>query len=1584
MKFSVLISSFALLTLSAFAQPYGLASRPDFTEYNNNQLPPNAAPVSGDWSTVVAYPNLTFLNPMGVLPMPGTSKLLVWGREGYVWSFDDTPDVATKKLILDLHTVCQGWDDQGLLALAFHPDFTTNHYVYLWFNRVLPGDTPAGDMNNRPAWRTQLQRLARFTYNPTTGVLDPASEYVLIDQKDHSPWHNGGGMFFHPTDGFLYLTNGNDANGGNDQTITNGLFGGIIRIDVDKRGGSVSHAPTKRGFEEVGANWPNAYFIPNDNPFVGQTDAIEELCALGLRSPHRMTIDPVSKRVFIGDVGEGSFEEVDTIEPGETGLNFQWNVIEGYHGDLPSGSIGANKRPMIDYPHGGDGSAVIGGYIYRGSEFPELVGKYIFGDNISNYIWYLDESTHTANTPASKVLLATLPKGPGPNSGNDYTGLSSFGFNTSNELLMCQLSSLGGKIYKLSRSGPPARQMPLKLSDTGVLSDLANLKPATGFVAYDVNTPLWSDGAHKQRWFAVPTGKTIGYAPSGEWTFPNGSVFVKHFDLPTDARDSSILHRLETRVLVRDDTGYVYGGSYKWRADNSDADLVLDAVTEDISVVDASGNAGKQPWFFPGRQDCTTCHTRAAGGVLGLKTKQSHRDHDFAGTTDNQLRAWNHVGYFSPAIVESTLSTLTKLSPITDTSASVEKRMRSYLDANCSHCHRPAGVHALWDARIDTPLDDTGIVNGLVGDNLGVDGAHVITPQDLAKSIMHKRLSTATETYKMPPVAKNKVDADAVALLESWIAEVTAPPVKPLPKPWLHADIGSVNLAGGASFVAGNFTLQGSGDDIWNGADGMHFVYQDMSGDGTMIARNLAQSRTDGWAKAGVMIRESLAPDSKHAFTAMTPDNGIAFQGRDATGGDSYYDGSADSTKSSWLRIQRVGKVFISSASPDGSTWTEINRHTIVMGTKVKVGLAITSHNNGALGSAGFENVYFIPNGSFVIKDQPQSQFGRVGRPVSFAASVLGGLPKSQWRHNNVSIANATNLSYTIASPTVAHGGTYNVLVGGKVLSGSATLAIVGDAMGNTNIVNKGTATLTVPSGGSGISFEWSKNGNALGSNSKVSGSMTNKLVIKNFSSDDEGDYLCVASALGSTEQLGPYHLHLLKVPTITNSAPVEGIVSGSFEWQLTSDEPATTFIVSRLPGGLSYDAKTNRIYGTPTVSGTFSVTLTPTNAAGKGASQTFTLKIRDFPSQLVGGFAGLVDRHPGVNDDLGGSLALTVTSTGILTGRLYSAATSYPLNGSLLTTTNADPIYSISIARGNLAPLTLALSFSRTDAVVTGTLSVGSVKTPVNARHVVRVPPGTPNQSFTMNAVLRIDAGDIGNPAKPQGTSWLRLTPTVFNGRTSVTGTGKLSDGTPLSFAGIYLDNSSFVLRSVLYSGKGSVQGTPSLDSLASFVYPPTMRLGGKLDWKKIAPISVTDHGYANVAQLLTVTGVRYRQPQSDTTILGNADTLDNAMITFSEGGIGNAAQAANVSQTFHLTTASRAIFAAGPTNPCAVSMAIDASKGVFTGSFKLKDGVTLRTVSYEGIFVGSFGQGFFTLPQLPLGPTSPVLSGKVEIKTP
>ena len=323
---SLLASLWLALTLTASAAPYGLETRPAFAAYNGGTLPTNAALVAGTWSTVEAYPNLTFINPLGVLPMPGTNQMVVWEREGRIWGFSDDQAISTKTLLLDLHNQCQGWDDEGLLGLAFHPNFANNHYVYVWYNWVAPG-TVKGDMNTRPPNSTSThQRLARFTYDPVAGVLIRSSEYVLIDQIDHNTWHNGGGMFFHPTTGFLYLTNGNDADGNNDQRIDHGFFGCLLRIDVDKQGGNVSHPPTQRAFEEVGPNWPTAYYVPNDNPFVGQAGALEEIYALGLRSPHRATVDPATQRIFIGDVGEGNWEEIDTIEPGDpAGFNFQWS-----------------------------------------------------------------------------------------------------------------------------------------------------------------------------------------------------------------------------------------------------------------------------------------------------------------------------------------------------------------------------------------------------------------------------------------------------------------------------------------------------------------------------------------------------------------------------------------------------------------------------------------------------------------------------------------------------------------------------------------------------------------------------------------------------------------------------------------------------------------------------------------------------------------------------------------------------------------------------------------------------------------------------------------------------------------------------------------------------------------------------------------------------------------------------------------------------------------------------------------------------------------------------------------------------------
>ncbi|MCX6854672.1 MAG: PQQ-dependent sugar dehydrogenase [Verrucomicrobia bacterium] len=1169
----------ALFPAIVQAQTYGIATRPSFTAFNGGTLPANLPTFSGSWSAVPAFPNLTFQNSMGIHEMPGqpanARKLVVYEREGKLWSIPrPSPSNAVapftaaelnnthKTLLIDLTNQCQGWDDSGFLSMAFHPNFATNGFVYIYYSYTTPGSV-IGSATVRPNSFTtpHKDRLARFTFNFTTGVFDPASEQVLINLSSSTLWHAGGGMFFHPTTGFLHLTLGDDVAGDTQQQITNNFRSSIIRIDVDKIGGSVSHPIPKQPMTPAGSSTAN-YYIPNDNPFVGVANAMEEIFCLGLRSPHSMNFDTQSGRAFIGDVGEGTKEEISVVEAGESGLNFQWNRIEGLNGDLTQPYIGINKRPIIDYGRS-DGTAVIGGRVYRAAEFDaDLGGRFIFGDNVSRNIWYLDETT----APKSKVFLCTLPLGNGVNTGGDYRGLCFFGTDNDHEFYICQLGTTTAQIYKLQRGGAPAPVMPATLSATGLLSDVPNVVPSASFLPMEVNSPLWSDNAHKSRWFAIPTGQTIGFNPTGNHTFPQGSVWLKHFELPTDDNNPAIRKKLETRVLVRDDLGGVYGVTYRWRPDGSDADMVNSSETEDVtingtseigptltstdigtqvfdqtttnigtgyqvgvragdlwtnrdhfrglhaqktgdfdarvrieSMAGAQGSYAKagimarsstaadsphvfamvfpnnavrnnnngghelqyrstaagasaavypqlphprvsypqtwlrlkregntfihywsdngttwkeygrrtqtmpatielglattsnntstgitaryhlnlqrtQTWFYPGRADCLQCHRQGSGLVLGQTTAQTNKLYEFAaalnGTsapvTDNQLRAWNHIGLFSPAITEATIPNMLKAVPLTDTSASAEQRMRSYIDMNCSHCHQSTGggVHAFWDGRFELTLAQTGIVNGHVGNALGLTNLpKVIAPQSIERSIMHVRMGTATAEHKMPPVAKSLVDQQAMAVLEQWINEVTQPPGDPLPTPWVGGDIGSVTVAGSSTTFNSTFILSSNGTGIGGTADSTQAAsYQLISGDGELVAQ---VSSLDA-GMTGVMVRETLNPNSKQGSTLLSKVGASTFSRRLTTGGTTVTTAGSTTAGSTaalprWVKIRRRGPYIESYVSPNGSTWSLIGTDQIAMATSVYFCLVHSSNAATTTGNVTFDNVAVTP-----------------------------------------------------------------------------------------------------------------------------------------------------------------------------------------------------------------------------------------------------------------------------------------------------------------------------------------------------------------------------------------------------------------------------------------------------------------------------------------------------------------------------------------------------------------------------------------------------------------------------------------------
>jgi uncharacterized repeat protein (TIGR03806 family) len=302
--------------------------------------------------------------------------------------------------------------------------------------------------------------------------------------------------------------------------------------------------------------------------------------------------------------------------------------------------------------------------------------------------------------------------------------------------------------------------LPSRLSETGIFRSLADLTPNPGIVPYEVNAPLWSDGAAKRRWVMLPGDARIDFAPTGEWKFPPGTVFIKHFELAGGRK------RLETRLLVVDRSGG-YGVTYRWRPDGRDADLLADGLTEEIA------DGGRQRvWSYPSRNDCLLCHTTPAGFALGVKTRQLNADFRYpqSGVADNQLRTWNHVGMFNQHLREQDIPNLDRLAALSQTEAPLEQRVRSYLDANCAQCHRPGGARAALDARFDTPLDKQNLLHGpLIGADLGVPGAKMIVPGDPAKSMLYLRMARRRDVFNMPPLATHEVDMAALVVVKEWI-----------------------------------------------------------------------------------------------------------------------------------------------------------------------------------------------------------------------------------------------------------------------------------------------------------------------------------------------------------------------------------------------------------------------------------------------------------------------------------------------------------------------------------------------------------------------------------------------------------------------------------------------------------------------------------------------------------------------------------------------------------------------------------------------------------------------------------------------
>ena len=718
-----------------------------------------AGSAQNSFTVIDAFPMLNFDHPVALsAPPAGLRWLFVIERPGRVIAITNAAN-PTRTVFLDIsdrvayETNYVRSGAEGLVSLAFHPNFSENGFCYLLYTTV--SQTTAGSGMH--------QRLSRFQIAPNDAQAAPNSELPILTQHDEGIGHNWNDLAFGP-DGYLYIAVG-DEGGSNDefhnsQRIDKDFFSGILRIDIDKRPGSFAPNPHP-------AVTPH-YTVPPDNPFIGATEfdgsAVDptkvrtELYAIGLRNPWRMSFDSETGALFCGDVGQHAAEEINLIvKGGNYGWAYKEGTLPGFKGDPPPGSNVSFIPPLIEYRHGfgpESGNAVIGGLVYGGTRLPGLSGAYIFGDYVTGNIWFARYDGKSI-TPKTRIT--------------GDQGMVAFGIDPeTGDLLLVDHEE-----QKLKRLVPNSSgaELPATLADTGAFQNLSTLAPHPGILPYDVNVPFWSDGARKRRWFCVPdTNAKIGFGPESNWAFPNGTVWIKHFDLNLVEDDPNSSRRLETRFLIKNARG-VYGVTYRWNEAQNDATLVPEqGMDEAFEVRDAKGNRRQQIWRYPARTECLACHTPVAGHVLGFNTAQLNRDQDYGGgVLENQLVTLNRLGYLTANAGD--ITTLRALAPADDERVSREYRVRSYLQANCAQCHQPGGpAPGAWDARSTVPLSLAGIIDGVGRSDTLDSQKKIVTPGSPEQSLLLTRIAHFGP-LRMPPLATMVLDASAIQLLTAWITE---------------------------------------------------------------------------------------------------------------------------------------------------------------------------------------------------------------------------------------------------------------------------------------------------------------------------------------------------------------------------------------------------------------------------------------------------------------------------------------------------------------------------------------------------------------------------------------------------------------------------------------------------------------------------------------------------------------------------------------------------------------------------------------------------------------------------------------------
>jgi putative heme-binding domain-containing protein len=719
---------FRRLAASA-AVAMGLAAAGGSIATGAGRVPWTTSHIQGSPDPVPPYvaerilPHATFKDPLDIATAPGLPQLFIAEQSGKIHHVHPTETNRPPGLFLDLRALHP--DLEACYGVVFHPGFSTNHQVFVCY--VLQG-------NGKEA-----SRVVRYDV-----AADGSPRALPESERRVIAWlgggHNGGCLKF-GADGMLYVSTGDGAGPSPPDPLNTGqditdLLSSILRIDPD-------HPEGGKG-----------YRVPPDNPFLKVDGARPEVWAYGLRNPWRMCVEPGTSVLWVGDVGWELWEMIFRVD--HPGMNCGWSAVESRQPVKTGGPRGPTpiEAPIADHGHD-EAASITGGVFHGGGRLPELRGAYVYGDWETGRMWAL---RHTNGVMVSRREIAQTP-----------LKIVAFGESPDGEMVFLDYS--GGGLYRLARNETTSRPeaFPRRLSETGLFASVADERPAPGVIEYTVAAPLWSDGATARRWVAVPGTNAVRF-PADAWQTPRvmapeGTVLARTVSLPKDPPRAPAPRRVETQILhFESNTWRAY--TFRWNEEQTDAVLVgASGAEEPVSVPSQPSFEGYQSirWRYHSRAECLRCHNPWNATLLGFQPWQ------LAGVSapDGALL----ISQLAAAgVVDAAGLPPATCTPATQSGAPLAGRARSYLHANCGHCHRnDAGGSVLLRLNLQSTDEAMKLigqppVHGL----LGLKEGTLVDPGDPLRSILLYRFAKAGASH-MPYLGTMVADPLGLTLLSEWI-----------------------------------------------------------------------------------------------------------------------------------------------------------------------------------------------------------------------------------------------------------------------------------------------------------------------------------------------------------------------------------------------------------------------------------------------------------------------------------------------------------------------------------------------------------------------------------------------------------------------------------------------------------------------------------------------------------------------------------------------------------------------------------------------------------------------------------------------